>query len=148
MDSNNIKFRILSIHNVNCKSHFDGMDLSSLSDDTVRFQYRIETVIKMSENVVTIIPGIRYLFDKAILFEASAEFDFMVLSLNSVMELDEENSRLNMKADILPTLLGTAYSSLRGIVFSKTASTPLERYPMPLIENSDLQLKNGISVLA
>lgn len=148
MESNNIKYRILSIHNVNCKNHFDGLDLSSLSDETIQFQFRIETVVKLSENIITITPGIRYLFNKAMIYEASAEFDFMVLSLHAIMELDADNSRLNMNADILPTLLAAAYSSLRGIVFTKTVSTPLEQYPIPLIDARDLQSKNGISVIA
>ena len=87
------------------------------------------------------------MFEGAVLFESSAEFNYSVLSLDTVMDVDKENKKLNMKVNIFPALLGAAYSSLRGIVYARTLTTPLEKYPLPMIDINTLLSKNGISVM-
>jgi hypothetical protein len=87
------------------------------------------------------------MFGGAVLFESCAEFVYSVLSLDAVMDVDKENKKLNMKVNIIPTLLGAAYSSLRGIVYARTLETPLEKYPIPMIDLNTLLSKNGISVI-
>ena len=52
-----------------------------------------------------------------------------------------------MKVNIFPTLLSAAYSSLRGIVYARTLATPLEKYPIPIIDINTLLSKNGISIV-
>jgi hypothetical protein len=54
---------------------------------------------------------------------------------------------INVKADIFPSLLGTAYNSLRGIIYVRTIGTPIAKYPIPMIEVKTLVEKNGISVV-
>ena len=115
-DPNNIKFRLVSIANEKTTAIPEGVDLSSISEESLQFQYKIGTVIKLAENTITVVPSIRYMFGGAVLFESCAEFIYSVLSLDAVMDVDKENKKLNMKVNIFPTLLGAAYSSLRGIV--------------------------------
>ena len=142
-DSNNIKFRLVSIANEKTTAISEGIDFSSISEESLQFQYKIGTVIKLAENTITVVPSIRYMFEGIVLFESSAEFNYSVLSL----DVDKENKKLNMKVNIFPTLLGAAYSSLRGIVYARTLATPLEKYPIPMIDINTLLSKNGISVM-
>lgn len=146
-DSNNIKFRLVSIANEKTTTISEGIDLSSISEESLQFQYKIGAVIKLAENTITVVPSIRYMFEGTVLFESSAEFNYSVLSLDAVMDVDKENKKLNMKVNIFPTLLGAAYSSLRGIVYARTLATPLEKYPIPMIDINTLLSKNGISVM-
>lgn len=145
-DPNNIKFRLVSISNEKTTTIPGDVDLASISEESLQFQYKIGTIIKFAENTITVVPSIRYMFEGAVLFESSAEFNYSVLSLNAVMDVDNENKKLNMKVNIFPALLGAAYSSLRGIVYARTLTTPLEKYPLPMIDINTLLSKNGISV--
>ncbi len=145
-DPNNIKFRLVSISNEKTTTIPGDVDLASISEESLQFQYKIGTIIKFAENTITVVPSIRYMFEGAVLFESSAEFNYSVLSLDAVMDVDKENKKLNMKVNIFPALLGAAYSSLRGIVYARTLTTPLEKYPLPMIDINTLLSKNGISV--
>lgn len=145
-DPNNIKFRLVSISNEKTTTIPGDVDLASISEESLQFQYKIGTIIKFAENTITVVPSIRYMFEGAVLFESSAEFNYSVLSLDAVMDVDNENKKLNMKVNIFPALLGAAYSSLRGIVYARTLTTPLEKYPLPMIDINTLLSKNGISV--
>lgn len=146
-DPNNIKFRLVSISNEKTTTIPGDVNLASISEESLQFQYKIETIIKFAENTITVVPSIRYMFEGAVLFESSAEFNYSVLSLDAVMDVDKENKKLNMKVNIFPPLLGAAYSSLRGIVYARTLTTPLEKYPLPMIDINTLLSKNGISVM-
>ncbi len=146
-DPNNIKFRLVSISNEKTTTISGDVDLASISEESLQFQYKIGTIIKFAENTITVVPSIRYMFEGAVLFESSAEFNYSVLSLDTVMDVDKENKKLNMKVNIFPALLGAAYSSLRGIVYARTLTTPLEKYPLPMIDTNTLLSKNGISVM-
>lgn len=146
-DPNNIKFRLVSISNEKTTTIPGDVDLASISEESLQFQYKIGTIIKFAENTITVVPSIRYMFEGAVLFESSAEFNYSVLSLDAVMDVDKENKKLNMKVNIFPALLGAAYSSLRGIVYARTLTTPLEKYPLPMIDTNTLLSKNGISVM-
>ena len=146
-DPNNIKFRLVSITNEKTTTIPGNVDFSSISEESLKFQYKIGTVVRLAENTITIVPSIRYMFGGAVLFESCAEFNYSVLFLCAVMDVDRENKKLNMKVNILPTLLSAAYCSLRGIVYTRTLATPLEKYPIPMIGINTLLSKNGISVL-
>lgn len=146
-DPNNIKFRLVSISNEKTTTIPGDVDLASISEESLQFQYKIGTIIKFAENTITVVPSIRYMFEGAVLFESSAEFNYSVLSLDTVIDVDKENKKLNMKVNIFPALLGAAYSSLRGIVYARTLTTPLEKYPLPMIDINTLLSKNGISVM-
>lgn len=146
-DPNNIKFKLVSISNEKTTTIPGDVDLASITEESLQFQYKIGTIIKFAENTITVVPSIRYMFEGTVLFESSAEFNYSVLSLDAVMYVDKENKKLNMKVNIFPALLGAAYSSLRGIVYARTLTTPLEKYPLPMIDINTLLSKNGISVM-
>ena len=142
----NYRFRLASITNEKSSPIPSGIDYASITEETMQFQFKIETIIKFPQNTITVIPAIRFLYEKNIIYEASAEFNYTVIPLDSVMEIDRNNMKLNMKTDVIPGFLSAAYSSLRGIVYARTRATPLEKYPIPLIDTEKLLSKNGFSI--
>ena len=52
--------------------------------------------------------------------------------MDDAIECNED--RLIDKVQIMPTLIGIAFSGMRGMVAIRTAGTPLEQYPLPLIK--------------
>lgn len=64
--------------------------------------------------------------------------------MNDAIECNED--RLIDKVQIMPTLIGIAFSGMRGMVAIRTAGTPLEQYPLPIInpkEFSDYFMKQS-----
>ncbi len=146
-NSTNVKFRLISISNEVFTPLPDDFDTSLITEESLQFQFKIGTVIKINDNIISIIPSIRYCIDNSPICEARAEFNYSVLSLDTIMDVDKEEKKLNMKVNIFPSLVGAAYSSLRGIVYARTLNSPLEKYPIPMIDINTLLSKNGISVL-
>ena len=142
----NVKFRLVSIDNEHYMPNFEGVDFDSISEEKLKFQYKIDTVIQMSKDTILVIPSIRYSFEGRELLVANAVFTYSVLNLDSAIAVDKENQRINVKADIFPSLVGAAYNTLRGIVYARTLSTPLAKYPLPMIDVKTLVEKNGISI--
>ena len=145
-EQTNIKYRIVSINNEKTVTIPEDIDVSGLAEESLQFQYKIGSVVKLSDNIITVIPSVRYVYGGSVVFESSAEFIYSVFSLEAVMDVDRENKKLNMKVDLFPTLLSAAFNSLRGIVYARTLGTPLEKYPVPLVDINALLSKNGISV--
>ena len=142
----NVKFRLISIDNEHYTPNFEGVEINSIPEERLKFQYKIDTVIQMSKGNILVIPSIRYSYENQELLVANAVFTYSVLNLDSAIIVDKENQRINVKADIFPSLVGAAYSTLRGVVFARTSGTPLAKYPLPMIEVKTLVEKNGISV--
>lgn len=142
----NVKFRLVSIDNEQYAPNLEGVNFDSIQDEKLKFQYKIDTVIQMSKDTIIVIPSIRYSFEGHELLVANAMFTYSVLNLDGAIAVDKENQRINVKADIFPSLVGAAYSTLRGIVYARTSGTPLAKYPLPMIEVKTLVDKNGISV--
>lgn len=142
----NVKFRLVSIDNEHYIPNLEGIELNSIPEERLKFQYKIDTVIQKSKGNICVIPSIRYSYEDCELLVASVVFTYSVLNLDNTIIVDKENQRINVKADIFPSLVGAAYSTLRGIVYARTSGTPLAKYPLPLIEVKTLVEKNGISV--
>ncbi len=142
-----VRFRLVSIDNESIKQNFNKDVPKSLNEQTLKFQYKISTVIKMSEDVIVVIPSMRYLYDDDVIFEASAEFVYAVRTLAAAIDVDKENRKINVKSNIFPSLLGASYSTLRGMAFARTKETPLARFPAPMVEVDALLGRNGISVV-
>lgn len=142
----NVKFRLVSIDNEQYNPNLEGVNFDSIQEEKLKFQYKIDTVIQMSKDTIIVIPSIRYSLEGHELLVANAMFTYSFLNLDSVIAVDKENQRINVKADIFPSLVGAAYSTLRGIVFARTSGTTLAKYPLPMIEVKTLVEKNGISV--
>lgn len=143
---NNIKYRIDSINQEEFSLNIEGVDLSNMNDLTLKFQYKMETLLKMNENLILVKPSVRLLYNESPVLTASVIVSYSVQTLDNAFSIDRDNQQINIKADILPSFIGAAYSTLRGIVYARTIDTPLATYPIPMIELQTLISKNAISV--
>ncbi len=142
----NVKFKLVSIENEIMNKDFGKDILENIDEQVLKFQYKMATVIKMSEDIIIVIPSFRYLYNDKVVFEASAEFIYSIRTLAAALDIDRDNRKINVKSDIFPSLLGTSYSTLRGMAFERMLQTPLAKYPAPVIEVDTLLNRNGISV--
>ena len=143
---NNIKYRIDSISKEEFSLNIEGVDLSNMNDLTLKFQYKMETLLKMNEDLILVKPSVRLLYNESPVLTASVIVSYSVQTLDNAFSIDRDNQQINIKADILPSFIGAAYSTLRGIVYARTIDTPLATYPIPMIELQTLISKNAISV--
>ena len=143
---NNIKYRIDSINQEKFSLNIEGVDLSNMNDLTLKFQYKMETLLKMNEDLILVKPSVRLLYNESPVLTASVIVSYSVQTLDNAFSIDRDNQQINIKADILPSFIGAAYSTLRGIVYARTIDTPLATYPIPMIELQTLISKNAISV--
>lgn len=143
---NNIKYRIDSISQEEFSLNIEGVDLSNMNDLTLKFQYKMETLLKMNEDLILVKPSVRLLYNESPVLTASVIVSYSVQTLDNAFSIDRDNQQINIKADILPSFIGAAYSTLRGIVYARTIDTPLATYPIPMIELQTLISKNAISV--
>lgn len=143
---NNIKYRIDSINQEEFSLNIEGVDLSNMNDLTLKFQYKMETLLKMNEDLILVKPSVRLLYNESPVLTASVIISYSVQTLDNAFSIDRDNQQINIKADILPSFIGAAYSTLRGIVYARTIDTPLATYPIPMIELQTLISKNAISV--
>ena len=144
-ENGNVTFRLQAIENAKYEPA-EGIESMDFEEKKLLFQFKIDTEIKFSEDIILVIPQIRYSYEGKIIVSASAEFVYAVPGLQSVILVDNVNRQINVKADIFPSLVGTAYSTLRGIVYSNSIGTSLARFPLPMIETQTLVEKNGITV--
>lgn len=142
----NIKVVLSSIEQVEVVSRIDDIDVATFEVARLKFQYKVETMIRPAKNAILVKVSIRYLYEEKQLLYASAVLNFSVNNLSSAIVIDKENLTISTRADIFPSLVGTAYSTLRGIVYDRTGDTFLSKYPMPMVEVATLVSKNGISV--
>lgn len=141
-----IKYRIEDIEMAECSLKLGNINLSDMNIETLKFQYKIETHIEMNKNLIHIKPSIKFIFKGKKLLLLSIIVNYNVQKLTEVFSIDNENHNIDMKVNILPTFLAASYSTLRGVVYVKTLGTPLEKYPIPLINIDTLMDKNGITV--
>ncbi|MCQ2287150.1 MAG: hypothetical protein MJZ76_09825 [Bacteroidales bacterium] len=138
--------RLLSINGEQIINSLAKRDLSGLNEDNLVYQFRNETTLNLSDDLVTITSGIRYMYNQNELFQVQASVTYKVLNLNEIVEQDEEKSTITLAADFLPTLISAAVGVIRGILFKETKGTVLEKYPLPLLPIKLLMEKNVITV--
>ena len=142
----NIRFRLQAIENAKVNPA-DGIESMVFEEEKLLYQYKLDTMIKFTENVILVIPQIRYSYEGQIVLSASAEFVYSVPELQSAITVDKVNHQINVRADIFPSLIGTAYSTLRGIVYANSVGLAIGKFPLPMIEVQTLMEKNGITVV-
>ena len=111
------------------------VSVKAIPADAVSFQYGFRIMPFEKKGVSLIVTGI-ILVDGVQVFKLASEFVFEITPMEGVIELMPDG-RLQDHANIVPTLFGIAYSTLRGMLAVRTAGTPLEKYPLPIIDAYD-----------
>ncbi|MFW5879346.1 MAG: hypothetical protein ACOCUV_00835 [bacterium] len=79
------------------------------------------------------------------LVKLEAELVFKIKNMNSVVKADNETNKINFQDSFLKALIVESIGTTRGILFSKTKGTDLEKFPLPLLNAQDIinQMKKG-----
>lgn len=128
-----INIKLLTVEETRIVNNCGIKDLSSLSEDVLGFQFKVDAKVNSAKETITIDMAIRYRYENADLFLAGSKTIFVVNSLGEIITRDDSNNTITFSFDIVPTLVGASYSTLRGIVYKETKNGPLEKYPMPLM---------------
>ena len=128
-----INIKLLSVEQTSIVNNCGGKDLADLSEDVLAFQFKVDATINLVRETITINTAIRYRYNNADLFQAESKTTFVVNSLDEIITRDDSKNTITFSFDIVPTLVGASYSTLRGIVYKETKNGPLEKYPMPLM---------------
>ena len=139
---NNVTFGLSSIEDIRC----DIDTFIEIKDGELRFQYKISVVINMSKGTITVIPEVQYRTSDEVVLSAFAAFIYDVKDIDDVISLNSESRKVEFHADILPILVNSSFSGLRGIVATHSKGTSLQKYPVPLVLSKVLVSNTGISI--
>ena len=59
----NIKYRIASINENKLVKSIDNVEFIQITEESLKFQFKIDTLIKMSDNIIEVTPANRYIID-------------------------------------------------------------------------------------
>lgn len=141
-----INIKLLTVEETRIVNNCGIKDLSSLSEDVLGFQFKVDAKVNSAKETITIDMAIRYRYENADLFLAGSKTIFVVNSLGEIITRDDSNNTITFSFDIVPTLVGASYSTLRGIVYKETKNGPLEKYPIPLMPMKVLVEKCSFSI--
>ena len=128
-----INIKLLAVEETRVDNSCGSKNLTELSEDLLGFQFKVNAVVNTAEETITINMSIRYRYEDVDLFQAESKTIFLVSSLDEIITRDDNDNTITFSYDIVPTLVGASYSTLRGIVFKETKNGPLGKYPMPLM---------------
>ena len=145
---NNIHYNLQSIDD---GVYIDNSRPTEMTDgfsaETLGFQYKLTTRLNLQDNTIIISPQVRYAFQGKVLMETSVSYRFRVSDLHVVAEIDKEENKVRLDTIFMSTLIGIAFSGLRGIVHERAKGGILAAYPVPVIIMDDLLKNNAIQVV-
>lgn len=142
-----ISFKLNSISSEFTTLNIQNENVMSISSDILRFQFKINVELNLHDEIINVIPFVRYKCKDIEILKSEALFSFDVPGLKSNTLYVKETGEIQQKADIIPTLVSASFSSMRGIIYSATKDSILKNYPLPLVGMDSLLQKIGISVV-
>lgn len=108
----------------------------------VSVNYNIEPKIgfrlELSQMIVTLEVTAMIISTKESFFKASSTFVFEIANINDIVQKSSDNvlsfKDVNQKKPFIASLIGIAYSTMRGIIIEKGSGTILQTEFMPLID--------------
>ncbi|MCR4847825.1 MAG: hypothetical protein K5920_03105 [Bacteroidales bacterium] len=140
------QIRLLSVDENQVLNYLGNRSIDGLNEETLVFQFKLDTKLKLINRMVAIRTAIKYVFEEKDLLQVENTLAFEVDRLEEIVTKNEENGTLSFSVDILPTFISVAFGTLRGMVYKETKGTVLENYPIPLISMETLKEKNVIVV--
>lgn len=145
---NNIQYSLLSIEDCAFTDNSRTKEgAEKVSPQTLGFQYKLTTSLNMQDNTITVLPQVRYTFRDRELLEAGVAYRFGISDLHAVADIDSEGKKVRLNTIFISTLVGIAFSGLRGIVYEKTKGGVLESYPVPIVTMDALLKNNAIGIV-
>lgn len=145
-DKKQIEFKLSEIIEKNFCLHESVSTLKEFDDSKliVQLGYKFE----LNQDLVTVSLITKYSFpddknvEKSIL---ELWIDYVFYIKNREEYIKKEKDKITDNAGIFPVLLGIAIGTSRGILFSKTSSTILAKYPLPLFDPQKMIDENQIN---
>ncbi len=130
-----IQMRLLSVNEAKFMMSLDKVP-SEFNPDNMQVGFSNLVVPEDTENNISIIFGVQYVFDGEPILECIYKFTFNVLNLSEFIE-DKTDGTLVIK-DLMPHFLSVAVGTLRGIIVARTVGTGFSKYPLPMIDIEQL----------
>lgn len=140
----NTSIRLSAIKEMSFEKNWSDETLKNLTQDNIRIYYRTGALIHTAKDMITVTVGIRYNIEDIELFTLDISLNYDIHHLSKIMTIDENKHELVFDNDILPTLFSAAIGTLRGVLYSKTIGTELEKFPMPMVLLDDIIDNNNI----
>ena len=141
--STNIEIQLRLIKVQETGFFMDTSKLSSItSSDPELFNIEIglQVLPYLTEDMLDLQLTVRYLMredSKSIkVVELQTSNQFKIYNLSNVISITDKE--LTDKNNVIPTLVGIALGTLRGILVVKTAGTIMNEYPIPIVNPTDL----------
>lgn len=114
-------------------------DCDKLDEDNLPYKIEVKYNISydLPKDIFYINVSICYKDEDNLILEAENRFTFKIKNLGSLIKVQDDDT-FSLKVDFLPTLINVAVGTMRGVIFSKTNSSPLSDFPLPMISMSEL----------
>ena len=145
MDNNQskteIQLRLLKVQETGF--FMDSVLLSTIEEnkpDLFNIEFGLQVEPKVSQNILNLHLIVRYILtansqsEKVVELQTSNSFE--IIDLEKLMSISD--SEITDNNSIIPTILGVALGTLRGILVVKTAGTILADFPLPIVNPTEL----------
>jgi hypothetical protein len=145
MDNNQskteIQLRLLKVQETGF--FMDSVLLSTIEEnkpDLFNIEFGLQLEPKVSLNILNLHLIVRYILtansqsEKVVELQTSNSFE--IIDLEKLMSISD--SEITDNNSIIPTILGVALGTLRGILVVKTAGTILADFPLPIVNPTEL----------
>lgn len=127
-----VGYRILSCKELSFEKRL--LPSGKLSAADVSFKFGCKFKPEKNRLAIVIMASLMMAGEDAVKVESETTFE--ITPFDSAFDVSE-GGKIVDHIGILPTLFGLAYSSTRGMMAVRTAGTPLENYPLPIIDAVD-----------
>lgn len=107
---------------------------TNFTANNLALEFEHKFSVNLDENKFGVEISISYIDsrDRTHLSELSVLFNFCVMNLKELIEVDEQGIKTKDNSLII-NLLNVSTGTIRGILYSKLKGTPLDKFPLPLI---------------
>lgn len=136
-----IEMKLLKVKEVGFCLNTEAIDsISDFDINKLQIEFGFKADPKLDVNIFTLSILVRYMYEIDAKLERIAELStanvFEINDLSSFIKCNDEG--IQDVSGILPTLVGVAVGTLRGLLLAKTAGTILSDYPLPIVNPTEL----------
>lgn len=143
MSNNEIKTTNASLQNIrkiSCSFNEIPQEIIKLNDinffSNINIDTNFDIKILMEEHIsfiISVVYEYQHKKNKFVLFNFKYAFDFYIDNFNSLIKKNGKN--VDISSHVLYTFFSISYSTSRGLIFSETKGTYLEKIYLPIIDS-------------
>ena len=108
----------------------------NVNPDAIQIGFSTQIQPDVKNNIFNLIFGTRYELDGDVVLESLYKFEFEVKDLRQFIVFND-NQSITVN-HLMPHFLSVAVGTMRGILVVKTAGTNFSKYPLPMIDVTQL----------